>query len=113
MQSYIKHTFAINKNRQIISERQSVFKHNDITKRKWVLDGDTVLYSSFEMIRQTLEYDFREEKNIDYSTLNAAQAVKQICRLNRVWEWRSRSEKRLNIEGNIGVLTNSGSKSEK
>ena len=37
----------------------------NITKKEWVLDGDTILYSSFEMIRQTLEYDFREEKNID------------------------------------------------
>ena len=51
------------------------------------MDGDTVLYSSFEMIRQTLEYDFREEKNIDYSTLNVTQAVKQICKfISGIWQ---------------------------
>ena len=49
-----------------------VIRPYNITKKEWVLDGDTVLYSSCEMIRQTLEYDFREEKNIDYSELNAA-----------------------------------------
>lgn len=37
--------------------------------------------------RQTLEYDFREEKNIDYSSLNATQAVKQICKfISGIWQ---------------------------
>jgi len=65
--------------------RQNI--EGDITKKEWVLDGDTVLYSSFEMIRPTLEYDFREEKNVDYSSLNAAQAVKQICKfISGIWQ---------------------------
>lgn len=64
-----------------------VIRPYNITKKEWVLDGDTVLYSSCEMIRQTLEYDFREEKNIDYSELNAAQAVKQICKfISGIWQ---------------------------
>ena len=37
----------------------------DITKKEWVLDGDTVLYSNHELIRQTLYYDFRQEKDFD------------------------------------------------
>ncbi len=64
-----------------------VIRPYNITKKEWVLDGDTVLYSSSEMIRQTLEYDFREEKNVDYSVLNAAQAVKQICKfISGIWQ---------------------------
>ena len=70
-----------------IFDLAGVIRPYNITKKEWVLDGDTVLYSSFEMIRQTLEYDFREEKNIDYSTLNATQAVKQICKfISGIWQ---------------------------
>ena len=64
-----------------------VVRPYNITKKERVLNGDTVLYSSYEMIRQTLEYDFREEKNVDYSSLNAAQAVKQICKfISGIWQ---------------------------
>ena len=42
----------------------------DITKKEWVLDGDTVLYSNHELIRQTLEYDFGQEKSVDYPSLD-------------------------------------------
>lgn len=64
-----------------------VVRPYNITKKEWVLNGDTVLYSSYEMIHQTLEYDFREEKNVDYSSLNAAQAVKQICKfISGIWQ---------------------------
>lgn len=70
-----------------IFDLAGVIRPYNITKKEWVLDGDTVLYSSFEMIRQTLEYDFREEKNVDYSSLNAAQAMKQICRfISGIWQ---------------------------
>lgn len=59
----------------------------NITKKEWVLDGDTVLYSSFDMISQTLDYDFREEKNTDYSVLNAQQAVRHIARfISGIWQ---------------------------
>ncbi len=70
-----------------VFDHAGVIRPYNITKKEWVLDGDTVLYSSFEMIRQTLEYDFKEEKNVDYSSLNAAQAVKQICKfISGIWQ---------------------------
>ncbi|MCL2679624.1 MAG: cell filamentation protein Fic, partial [Dehalococcoidia bacterium] len=34
----------------------------NITKNEWVLKGHTVLYSDFNLIRQTLDYDFAQEK---------------------------------------------------
>jgi len=59
----------------------------DITKKEWVLDGDTVLYSSHEMLRTTLEYDFREERKTDYATLDANTAVKHICKfISGIWQ---------------------------
>ena len=50
---------------------EGLYKHsaqirdNIITKKEWVLDGDTVIYSDYEMIRPTLEYDFAQEKATD------------------------------------------------
>ena len=35
----------------------------NITKKEWVLKGETVLYASADSIRETLDYDFRQEKN--------------------------------------------------
>lgn len=59
----------------------------DITKKEWVLDGDTVLYSNHELIRQTLEYDFGQEKNVDYPSLDANQALRHICKfVSDIWQ---------------------------
>lgn len=59
----------------------------NMIKKEWVLDGDTVLYSSFDMIGRTLDYDFREEKNTDYSLLSAQQAVRHIAKfISGIWQ---------------------------
>lgn len=64
-----------------------VIRPYNITKKEWVLNGDTVLYSSFDMITRTLEYDFREERNVGYTSLNALQTVKHICKfISRIWQ---------------------------
>ena len=42
----------------------------NITKNEWVLKGATVLYASAGSIRETLEYDFSQEKIFDYKNLN-------------------------------------------
>ena len=65
---------------------KGIYKHAgqlrnvNITKKEWVLNGDTVLYSNYDMLRETLKYDFEQEKKTDYSVLNADMAVKQICK---------------------------------
>ena len=59
----------------------------DITKKEWVLDGDTVLYSNYELIRQTLDYDFGQEKNVNYPSLDANQALKHLCKfVSDIWQ---------------------------
>ena len=59
----------------------------DMTKKEWVLDGDTVLYANHELIRQTLEYDFGQEKTVDYPSLDANQALKHICKfVSDLWQ---------------------------
>ena len=63
------------------------FRDYNISKREWVLDGDTVLYANADMIRQTLDYDFGQEKAFDYSKLSKEEAVKHLTRfIANIWQ---------------------------
>lgn len=59
----------------------------NISKKEWVLDGASVLYSDAYMIRQTLEYDYRQEKDFSYEGLNIADAIKHIAGfISGIWQ---------------------------
>ena len=59
----------------------------DITKNEWVLKGATVLYASAGSIRETLEYDFSQEKIFDYKNLNIDEAIRHIARfVSGIWQ---------------------------
>ena len=64
---------------------KGVFKHAgqfrdfDISKKEWVLDGDSVLYGSCMQLRETLEYDLTQEKQFDYSNLALPDAIRHIA----------------------------------
>lgn len=50
----------------------------NITKKEWVLCGDTVLYVSAPDLRKAIEYDFEQEKLFDYTGLTMEQVVSHI-----------------------------------
>lgn len=52
----------------------------NISKKEWVLDGDTILYGSVSLLNETLEYDFNVEKSFDYSKLNTSEFIHHIAR---------------------------------
>ena len=59
----------------------------NISKREWVLDGDTVLYGSASLLKETLEYDFNIEKNFDYSALSKDEFITHISRfISSLWQ---------------------------
>ena len=59
----------------------------NITKNEWVLKGATVLYASAGSIRETLEYDFSQEKIFDYKNLNIDEAIRNIARfVSGIWQ---------------------------
>lgn len=63
------------------------YRDYDITKREWVLDGDTVLYASASMIQETLNYDFSQERKVNYAYLNTDKAIEQIARfISGIWQ---------------------------
>jgi len=51
----------------------------NISKKEWVLNGETVYYAGAESIRDTLEYDFTREKDFNYKNLALKSAVEHIA----------------------------------
>lgn len=51
----------------------------NITKKKWVLNGETVLYASAESLKATLEYDFEQEKKFSYKGLSQQEIIEHIA----------------------------------
>ena len=63
------------------------FRDYNISKREWVLDGESVLYAKADMIRQTLDYDFDQEKSYDYSKISKDDTVKHLTRfVANIWQ---------------------------
>lgn len=59
----------------------------NISKKEWVLDGASVLYSDSYMIRQTLDYDFAQERAFSYAGVSPADAVKHISGfISGIWQ---------------------------
>lgn len=62
-----------------IFEGAGTYRDYNITKKEWVLEGDTVIYSPFQTIRDTLEYDFEQERKFSYKGLSLDEAIKHLC----------------------------------
>lgn len=59
----------------------------NFTKDEWVLDGDTVIYASYETIMSSLQYDFEQEKNFSYKDITFDDAIKHLCRFtSNIWQ---------------------------
>lgn len=51
----------------------------NITKKEWVLEGDTVFYGSFIDIRETLDYDFSQERAFRYDRLTMEETIHHLA----------------------------------
>ena len=70
-----------------IIDKAGEFRDYNFTKKEWVLNGDTVIYSSFETIKDTLEYDFEQERNFSYKDLGLEESIKHLCRFTaNIWQ---------------------------
>lgn len=59
----------------------------NITKKEWVLRGDTVLYVSAPDIRLAIEYDLEQEHKFDYSKVDPDGLVKHISKfVSGLWQ---------------------------
>lgn len=63
------------------------FRTCNLTKREWVLDGDTVRYTPFTEIAATLHYDIERERTTPYGRIPLAEAVERIARFTAgIWQ---------------------------
>ena len=70
-----------------IIDKAGMYRDYNITKKEWVLDGETVIYSSFQSIKDTLDYDFEQEKNFSYKDLSIDESIKHLCRFtSNIWQ---------------------------
>ncbi len=59
----------------------------NITKKEWVLKGNTVMYASYDSIRDTLDYDFSQEKDFSYEGLSIKDSVRHIAKFTSgIWQ---------------------------
>lgn len=59
----------------------------NITKKEWVLDGDTVSYGSARNLRETLEYDFAQERAFPYNGLTLSETIHHLAVfVSRLWQ---------------------------
>jgi len=63
------------------------FRDYNITKKEWVLDGNTVLYGSVNELKATLEYDFSLEREFSYKGLSMTQIIEHLAYfVSRLWQ---------------------------
>ena len=72
---------------------EGVFKHAgqfrdyDITKKEWVLRGDTVLYAHWEDLGMTIQYDLDQERQFSYKSLDKNKLVEHIAKfVSSLWQ---------------------------
>ncbi|WP_353955047.1 Fic family protein [uncultured Eubacterium sp.] len=72
---------------------QGIYKHAgkirdyNITKKEWVLDGETVIYGSASELKATLEYDFSVEKEFSYKGLSMDEIIHHLSVfVSRLWQ---------------------------
>lgn len=70
-----------------------VFKHAgkvrdyDISKKEWILNGDTVHYLNWEDLHRALDYDIEQERRFSYKGLNTDQLIQHITRfVSDIWQ---------------------------
>ena len=89
-------TFAFNTNGYVSLHRrifEGVFKHAgeirqyDISKKEWVLEGDSVNYLNWEDLQRALDWDIEQEKNFSYKGLTDDEKIEHIAKfISGIWQ---------------------------
>lgn len=70
-----------------VFEHAGKIRNYNITKKEWVLKGNTVMYASFDSIKDTLNYDFAQEKDFSYEGLSLEESVHHISKFTSgIWQ---------------------------
>ena len=59
----------------------------DITKKEWVLEGDTVLYLNWEDLRRAIDYDLEQERAYSYKGKSQDEMISHLTRfVAKLWQ---------------------------
>jgi len=59
----------------------------NISKKEWVLNGKTVFYASAGSVRETLEYDFAQERAFNYQDMTTVEIAERIAKFTSgLWQ---------------------------
>ena len=59
----------------------------DITKKEWVLEGDTVLYLNWEDLRRAIDYDLEQERAYIYKGTSQDEMISHLTRfVSKLWQ---------------------------
>ena len=59
----------------------------DISKKEWVLEGDSVNYLNWEDLRRALDWDIEQEKNFQYKGLTDDEKIEHIAKfISGIWQ---------------------------
>lgn len=67
-------------NQPLIPNTPGKIRPYNITKKEWVLNGDTVQYCDFDVILDTLNYDFDKERKFSFIGLSTEQKISHISK---------------------------------
>ena len=63
------------------------YRDYNFTKKEWILNEDTVTYSSYETLKETIEYDFEGERKFSYKDLSLDETISHLCRfISNIWQ---------------------------
>lgn len=72
---------------------EGVFSHAgeirqyNITKKEWILKGDSVTYAAWNSIKDTLDYDFATEKQFSYKGLSLEDSARHLAKFaSDIWQ---------------------------
>lgn len=70
-----------------IFEHAGQIRQYNITKKEWVLKGDTVIYAAWNSIKDTMDYDFATEKQFSYEGLSLDTSVRHLAKFaSNIWQ---------------------------
>ena len=70
-----------------IFDHAGTIRDYNVTKKEWVLDGDTVTYGSALDLKETLEYDLSVEREFSYKGLDIDEVIKHLARfVSNLWQ---------------------------
>lgn len=63
------------------------YRNYNFTKKEWILNDDTVVYSSYETLKEAIDYDFNQERNFSYKDLSLDESISHLSRfISNIWQ---------------------------